>query len=220
MKDKLLLYLKKNWGCNCVSKFWKNGHKFEKIYEKGQARIDHELNIVRFMNNLRNVKILLKASLMKDPEVKTQVKHNKKNLIEIDDQDERPKNALLKTLTMMMRKKLLGNKGITKKVELGGMNTQPPPPPPPIEKQKKRKDLSNSDDSYIFSEEESAESEQKTERAPPIQTLPTPATSKPPLDILSIYEKTLMEVTQNKGDIESADQIDLEEQILKESSLK
>lgn len=81
LKDKLLLYLKKNWGCNCISKMWKDGHKFEKIYEKGQARIDQELNIVRFMNNLRNMKILLKASLMKDPEVKTQVKHNKKNLI-------------------------------------------------------------------------------------------------------------------------------------------
>lgn len=35
LKDKLLLYLKKNLGCTCITRFWKNSKKFEKIYEMG-----------------------------------------------------------------------------------------------------------------------------------------------------------------------------------------
>lgn len=80
------------------------------------------------MNTLRNVNILLEASLMKDPEVKTQIKHNKKNLIELNDPDDefaiRPK--LAKTLTMMMTKRLsLSNSNKrTKLVDLEGSGRQ------------------------------------------------------------------------------------------------
>lgn len=38
--DKLLLYMKKILGFGFVSRFWKQGSQFEKIYEKGQQRID------------------------------------------------------------------------------------------------------------------------------------------------------------------------------------
>lgn len=73
------------------------------------------------MNNLRNVKILLKASLMKDPEVEMQVKHNKKNLILLDESDEAADKGpkLTKTLTQMMKQKMLG-KSLSKKVDLLG----------------------------------------------------------------------------------------------------
>ena len=87
LRDKLLLYLKKTLGCNCVSRIWRNGRKYEMVFELGRDRIDSELNIIKFMNNLRNIKILLKASLMKDPEIRMQVKHDDKNLILVDDRD-------------------------------------------------------------------------------------------------------------------------------------
>lgn len=36
------------------------------------------------MNSLRNLKILLKNSLMKDPEIRMLIKHDRKNLIDLD----------------------------------------------------------------------------------------------------------------------------------------
>lgn len=63
------------------------------------------------MNNLRNVKILLKASLMKDPEVQMHVKHNKKNLIQLDESDDKEEEIsprFIRSLTNMMSQKLEG----------------------------------------------------------------------------------------------------------------
>ena len=81
-----MLYLKRILGFECINRCWKNGSKYEKVFKKGQQRIDAELNIVKLMNNLRNIKILLKASLMKDPDIRYQVKHDQKNLIDLDDE--------------------------------------------------------------------------------------------------------------------------------------
>ena len=61
--------------------------KFLKLYEKGQDRIDTELDIVKMMKSLRNMKILMRNSFM-DEEVKYQITHSKKNLINIDTSSE------------------------------------------------------------------------------------------------------------------------------------
>jgi hypothetical protein len=48
---------------------FKKRDKFLSLYEKGQDRIDTELDIVKIMKSLRNMKILMKNSFM-DGEVK------------------------------------------------------------------------------------------------------------------------------------------------------
>ena len=62
---------------------WKKKKKLQQLYEVGEERIESELNIVKFMNNLRNFKIVLKNSIM-DPVVRKQIKHAEKNLIILD----------------------------------------------------------------------------------------------------------------------------------------
>ena len=57
--------------------------KLQLLYEEGGDRIESELNIVKFMNNIRNFKIVLRHSLM-DPKVKAQIKHTEKNCIILD----------------------------------------------------------------------------------------------------------------------------------------
>lgn len=50
-------------GCFC-DKFFKRKEKFVKLYERGQDRIEAELNIVKIMKSMRDMKILMKNSLM------------------------------------------------------------------------------------------------------------------------------------------------------------
>ena len=203
LKDKLLLYAKKNLGCTCVRRFWKNHSKFEKIYEKGQKRIDSELNIVKFMNNLRNVKILLKASLMKDPEVKMQVKHNKKNLIMLDDdEDTSNEPKLVKTLTSMMKKKMLGQSQ-GKKVDILSSIVQG-----------SSAKLENGEVSHEFSGDE--EGEKKPENSSSqLRLLQTSAT---PPDLVALEERRTG--AANSPTFNDREQLDLEEQILKEAKIK
>ena len=44
------------------------------------------MDIVKFMNNIRNFKIVLRNSIM-DPDVKKEIKHAEKNLIILDSSD-------------------------------------------------------------------------------------------------------------------------------------
>ena len=67
----------------CPKCMFKKRDKFLSLYEKGQDRIDTELDIVKIMKSLRNMKILMKNSFM-DGEVKYQITHAKKNLLNID----------------------------------------------------------------------------------------------------------------------------------------
>lgn len=62
------------------------------------------------MNNLRNIKILLKSTLMKDPEIELQVKHNKKNIIYLDEDEDKEeeshckcKGSRLRSLSQAMK---------------------------------------------------------------------------------------------------------------------
>ena len=46
-------------------------------------KVDKELELVKVLSTLRNIKILMKNSLM-TKDVLDQIKHNKKNIIDID----------------------------------------------------------------------------------------------------------------------------------------
>ena len=52
----------------------------------GADRIEAELNIVKVIRALRNIKILMRNSLM-SKQVKYEIKHVEKNLINIDSND-------------------------------------------------------------------------------------------------------------------------------------
>ena len=67
----------------CPTCLFRKRDKFLKLYEKGQDRIDSELDIVKIMRSLRNLKILMRHSFM-DEEVKYQISHARKNLLNID----------------------------------------------------------------------------------------------------------------------------------------
>ena len=64
-KDKICYYLYNQLGwlffCN---KCWKNQDKITKLIDEAQDRLDQELNIVKIIQTLRNMKVVLKSSLM------------------------------------------------------------------------------------------------------------------------------------------------------------
>ena len=51
--------------------------------DEAQNRLDAELNIVKMIQSLRNMKVLLKSSLLND-DVKFQIAHSNKNFIDLD----------------------------------------------------------------------------------------------------------------------------------------
>ena len=57
---------------------------FIKLYDRGKNRIEGELDIVKIIKSIRNMKILMKNSFMNE-EVIHQIYHSKKNLINIDE---------------------------------------------------------------------------------------------------------------------------------------
>ena len=65
LKDWIRLYFAKHAGFLCCSRcMFKRKDQFLKLYERGQDRIDAELNIVKIMKTLRDLKILMKNSLL------------------------------------------------------------------------------------------------------------------------------------------------------------
>ena len=53
----------------------------------GKKRIEKELDILKIMKSIRNVKILMKNSLL-SPDVKFQIAHADKNLIDLEASEE------------------------------------------------------------------------------------------------------------------------------------
>ena len=56
---------------------WRKRDKFLRLFSEGSRRIDRELDLVKIMNNLRNMKVLLKKSIM-DDSTRFAVEHSKK----------------------------------------------------------------------------------------------------------------------------------------------
>ena len=62
---------------------WSKKEKLEKLVDLGTKKIDGELKVVNIMNDLRNLKIMLKHSIM-TKEVKKKIKLTGKNIIDLD----------------------------------------------------------------------------------------------------------------------------------------
>lgn len=66
--------------------------KLNRLIELGSKRIDGELNVVKIMNDLRNLKILLKSVVM-TKEIKDKISHTGKNIIDIDSESSDSSNS-------------------------------------------------------------------------------------------------------------------------------
>ena len=63
-RDSVRLYLANRMGKAFPCKKWKNKGKLQKLYRTGEDRIESEMNIIKIMNTIRNIKIILKNSMM------------------------------------------------------------------------------------------------------------------------------------------------------------
>jgi len=57
------------------------------MYNLTKSKLENELNIVKLVKNLRNQKILAKNSLL-SKEVKNQITHYEKNLLNLEDESD------------------------------------------------------------------------------------------------------------------------------------
>ena len=58
----------------------------------GSQKIEGELNVVKIMNDLRNLKILLKNTLL-TKEIKDKISHTGKNIIDLDSESSDSSNS-------------------------------------------------------------------------------------------------------------------------------
>lgn len=67
LKDKLMYYIYNQIGLLfCCGICWSNKKKITSLIDEAQDRLDKELNIVKMIQNLRNMKIMLKCSMNQD----------------------------------------------------------------------------------------------------------------------------------------------------------
>jgi hypothetical protein len=82
--ENMLLFFSDSWfGFIIPQKFWAKKKKLLKLLREGRKRIEKELDIVKIMKSLRDIKLLMKNSLM-TPDIKFQVAHCEKNFIDIE----------------------------------------------------------------------------------------------------------------------------------------
>jgi hypothetical protein len=56
------------------------------LFEEGQMRMSSELNIVKIAKSIRNLKVLVKSSLM-NRDIRLQIEHAKNSVIDLDKYD-------------------------------------------------------------------------------------------------------------------------------------
>ena len=93
-KDTLFLYLSDWFGFLYCDKCWSKSKKkrLDRLLEQGSKRIEGELNIVKILNDLRNLKILLKNSIL-TKEIKEKIAHTGKNIIDLDSESSESSNS-------------------------------------------------------------------------------------------------------------------------------
>ena len=67
----------------CGDLMWPNKKRYHFLYSKTRARLNEELNIVRLIKTIRNVKVFLEGSLM-DKKTQFKIHHQAKNFVNID----------------------------------------------------------------------------------------------------------------------------------------
>ena len=58
-----------------------------KLYDTCQDKIDQELDVVKIIRNLKNLRIVTKQYIINDPFMKLMIEHDKKNYINLDSDD-------------------------------------------------------------------------------------------------------------------------------------
>ena len=88
MFENILLYISDSpLGFLIPSFLCKKKKRLLKMIHDGKKRIEKELDILKIMKSIRNVKILMKNSLL-SPDVKFQIAHADKNLIDLEASEE------------------------------------------------------------------------------------------------------------------------------------
>ena len=75
-KDSVYLYFSNKLGSLFPCKAWNKRKKLTKLYKIGANRIESEFNIVKLINNLRDLNIVLRKSVT-DPQVENKIVHSK-----------------------------------------------------------------------------------------------------------------------------------------------
>ena len=73
--------------CPFLAKKDQRRKKLKKLYDTGYHKIKENLDIVKIMKDLSNIKIVMEHSLMTN-EIKSALQHQKENVIFIDSEDE------------------------------------------------------------------------------------------------------------------------------------
>ena len=82
MRDNVLLFLTNYFSfLNC--KLWSQREKFQTIYNQTGLRLKKEMNIIKIIRSLRDLKILMKNSLL-TPEMKKKIRQTHHNVIDLD----------------------------------------------------------------------------------------------------------------------------------------
>jgi len=59
---------------------------YQKMYDVGTSKIEAELDVLKIIKNLKNLKILSNIMFLKDKKLKVQVNHNRKNIIDLEEE--------------------------------------------------------------------------------------------------------------------------------------
>lgn len=85
LADNIMLYFSRIFGVVCSNCCFSKKFKLQKLYEEGEEKLSNELDIVKILKTLRDMKILLKGTLLSDPGTKFHVKHAPKNILNLDE---------------------------------------------------------------------------------------------------------------------------------------
>ena len=83
MIDTIEIFVSNMLGCSKFKFLWQDS-KLIKLFDKASEKIDKELNVVKVIRNLRNLKILIKNTFMND-EMKEEIKYSNKNIIDLEE---------------------------------------------------------------------------------------------------------------------------------------
>lgn len=87
-RQKLSMFIMSKCKCfkKCMAPAGSNNEKLMKLYKLGQERLHNDLSMEKMVKSIRDMKILLKNKFL-DDDLKFQIYHNRKNVIDLEDED-------------------------------------------------------------------------------------------------------------------------------------
>lgn len=74
------------WSLCCCTCFKEN--KVDKMYEKSEAQIEKEMDIIRLIKNIRNIKLILQEKLPMSKQEEYKLNYKGPNVLDLDESDE------------------------------------------------------------------------------------------------------------------------------------